>query len=424
MSFTSLNLGTTADDGTGTTARAGGQIINDNFAGVVFPPTPIFHMPLDHGIDYPLGKGTATFARTSTGYIQDPIDNSFTSASTNVVRTVAGRGMMFEEERTNLCLYSQDFTDATWTKTNATIGSTTGPYAETAHTITDDATSGNHLIVQTITVVDATQYTFSVVAKAGTLTWMALYESSSNSGRYFNLSTGALGGTISGTPTNSYTVDLGGGWYECVITFTSSGTSSNVEIRCASADNTSSYSGSSQLINVSSPQLEAGWGRSTFIPTVAASVQRTADQLTVLKAGNTMNDNPMSVSCTIRPNFVGGAQQMILKVHDEAQSFSIKLNASGKLESFWNATTVTHDDVLVAGTEYKVVMVHNGTSLTLYVNGSSKSATAATGAATAEGASFWVGQNSDNTLYFNGFIRDLKIYPTNLSAIQAHIVGY
>ncbi len=91
---------------------------------------------------------TTTAARYSL-----PYDHSPTAIGTC-------RGLLVEEARTNLCLYSNDLANAAWTKTNCTAAKTaTGPggVANSASTLT--ATAGNATCLQAITSASAARIT-------------------------------------------------------------------------------------------------------------------------------------------------------------------------------------------------------------------------------------------------------------------------
>ncbi len=75
-------------------------------------------------------------------------------------------GVLIEEARTNLCLRSNDFTNASWTKSNMTTALTaTGPdgVANSASTLT--ATAGNATALQAITSASATRITSMFVKR-------------------------------------------------------------------------------------------------------------------------------------------------------------------------------------------------------------------------------------------------------------------
>lgn len=80
--------------------------------------------------------------------------------------TLAALGVLVEEQRTNLCLYSDDFTNAAWVKSNLTAAKTaTGPdgVANSASTLT--ATAANATARQDITSASAARITSMFVKR-------------------------------------------------------------------------------------------------------------------------------------------------------------------------------------------------------------------------------------------------------------------
>lgn len=103
-----------------------------------------------------------TFTGDNKSYYMGP-SGLLVASATNTPRieyTAAGQplGLKFEWTRTNLCLHSNDGTNAAWTKTNCTAAKTaTGPdgVANSATTLT--ATAGNATCLQSITSASATR---------------------------------------------------------------------------------------------------------------------------------------------------------------------------------------------------------------------------------------------------------------------------
>jgi hypothetical protein len=80
--------------------------------------------------------------------------------------TLAARGLLVEEARTNLCLQSNDFTNASWTKSNMTTAKTaTGPDAVANSASTLTATAGNATASQAITSASAARVTSMFVKR-------------------------------------------------------------------------------------------------------------------------------------------------------------------------------------------------------------------------------------------------------------------
>lgn len=192
-------------------------------------------------------------------------------------------GLEIEELRTNLVLRSEDFDNAYWVKTRtAVIGNTiVAPDGNlVGDKIIETTDSGIHLVNSgNITVSIGTVYTFSIFAKAGERNLIGLGDSTGNSIGFaiFNLSTGAVtfqsGGSSAITP-------VGNGWYRCTYT---SIAAIDVTINCTaylttSATSINSYAGDGYSgLYIWGAQLEAGSFPTSYIPTVASQVTRSAD---------------------------------------------------------------------------------------------------------------------------------------------------
>jgi hypothetical protein len=206
------------------------------------------------------------------------------TAPTNTARfdhnptTGESLGLLIEEQRTNLLTYSDDFANAAWTKGAASITSNTiiapdGTLIGDA--LVEDTSTGAHVINRAVTVSNTTIYTFTIYAKPNGRSWIII-QLQSGTFAYVNISTGAVGGTT-GSPTVA-TTSVGNGWYRVSITGTSSSTSITNQIYLATADGTFSYAGNGYSgVFIWGAQLEAGAFATSYIPTVASQVTRSAD---------------------------------------------------------------------------------------------------------------------------------------------------
>lgn len=140
------------------------------------------------------------------------------------------RGLLVEEQRTNLLTYSEQFDNVAWTKQNSTVtpGAATAPDGTlTADMLIEAATGATtHVIFPTAayTKTNAT-LTLSVFAKAGSRSSLRLEISNFLDGAgmaVFNLNTGVVsevGGSSSDfTNTTARAIYIGDGWYRCVVT--------------------------------------------------------------------------------------------------------------------------------------------------------------------------------------------------------------
>jgi hypothetical protein len=199
--------------------------------------------------------------------------------------TLAAKGLLVEEQRTNLLLYSDQFNDAVYVKvaTTVTANATTAPDGTaTADKIISDATNVQHSIGPSVTFASNTTYSLSVFAKAAERSSFAFGPRGNGKPitTIFNLSTlsfsgdNSAGGTI---VSKSYQL-LPNGWIRVVLVFTtdSSGTvPNNVNF---SDTNFAVVAGNGvDGIFLWGSQLEAGSFATSYIPTAAATVTRNAD---------------------------------------------------------------------------------------------------------------------------------------------------
>ena len=203
--------------------------------------------------------------------------------------TLAPKGLLIEESRTNLLRYSAQLEIGAWGKTRATItaNATVAPDgASTADKIVEDATaSSTHFITQVIAFTAGTTYVLSAYVKADERNWFDFQLPSSIMGTirnaFFDVSNGTLGTVTSGV-TAAITF-AGSGWYRCSLTFTPTASASvSFAFLLADADNSISYSGDGTSgLFVWGAQLEAGAFATSYIPTTTASLTRNADAVTM-----------------------------------------------------------------------------------------------------------------------------------------------
>jgi hypothetical protein len=216
-------------------------------------------------------------------------------------------GLLIEQSSTNLLTYSQDFSNAVWTKGNVTIttGANIAPDGtQTAQAIVETAVTNAQNVQQNITkAASAITYTLSVYVKAATRTWATLFiaDGSFNGNRaYYNLSTGTLGSIVgNGTPFTSVSsaiTSVGNGWYRISLTATSNTATIIIQnIGGASGDGGVSYTGiaGNNAIFVWQAQVEALAFATSPITTTSAQVTRAQDtaQMTGINFSSWYNQN-------------------------------------------------------------------------------------------------------------------------------------
>lgn len=171
---------------------------------------------------------------------------------------------LIEIARTNLLIYSNTFSDASWTKTNITVtaNATTAPdLTLTANKLTITTTFGNHQINR-LSVVASSQCAMSIYAKADGVNTLTILDGTGSFGSIFNLSTVTVTNVGTGVGTM---VSVGGGWYRCITIVTTTG----FRLYCP---NTSSSAGDGTSgIYIWGAQLELGETATEYIPTTTVA---------------------------------------------------------------------------------------------------------------------------------------------------------
>ena len=235
----------------------------------------------------PVGGPRITFARAS-GATRVNQQGLVELMGTNVPRfdydpiTRAGRGLLIEESRTNNLLRSEEFDNASWTKSNSSISAnvTLSPDGTlTADKLMDTVSNSVHGVIQSFTAVNATIYSGSIFAKASERNWIYLTWGGTMgaTGAYVNLTDGSSGTIDAGV---TLTVNnFGNGWYRINITKTAPGSgSSNLSVFTASGNNGVTYIGDGASgVFIWGAQLETGSFPTSYIPTTSATVTRSAD---------------------------------------------------------------------------------------------------------------------------------------------------
>jgi hypothetical protein len=200
-------------------------------------------------------------------------------------------GLLIEEQRANLVLRSEEFDNASWTKTRASVVSNAAIAPD--GTLTGDKIIANtddnfHNVYQLHTVTANTNHCVTLFAKAGEYSGVRLRFGKNSSpstriGVIVNLLTGAITNSDAGAPTSvavRSATSVGNGWYRIAISGIFDTTSTDGILLIEPVNNSGSaffpgdgFSG----IFIWGAQLEAGAFPTSYIPTVASQVTRSAD---------------------------------------------------------------------------------------------------------------------------------------------------
>jgi len=185
--------------------------------------------------------------------------------------------LLLEPQRTNLALYSEDYSNAVWAKPGSatvTTNTTTSPdgtqNADTLQVVAGQVYGGLYQYVSGSINV----YTVSIFAKQNTKRWIYIFDAKAIATGWFDLQNGVLG-----TIPNGYTgsiEDFGNGWYRCIFKNNSAVTPAFFQIGLSdtNAQHTPATTGTAYIYGA---QLELGSYVSSYVPTLASSVTRLAD---------------------------------------------------------------------------------------------------------------------------------------------------
>jgi hypothetical protein len=235
------------------------------------------------------GNGDLTWTRASTA-LRTNSSGLLESMATGVPRLSYMYGscpaLLLEPQRTNLVVYSEDFGNATWTKSASSItsNSTTAPDGNTtADTFVGDGSSALHRLSIGLSVTTGSNYTLTIYAKKNTNNFIQIVGGfdafGSNVWANYNLDTGVVGSI--GSSSTASIQSVGNGWYRCILTGLSTATTSVLPYQIVLISSATSLRAESNSLATSvfawGAQLELGAYPTTYIPTTTASATRVAD---------------------------------------------------------------------------------------------------------------------------------------------------
>ena len=333
--------------------------------------------------------------------------------------TLAPRGLLIEEQRTNLVLRSEEFNNVYWTPTGGTVtaNATTSPDGTAnADNLVEDTSTGFHRVFASPACAANTTYTFTAYVKAAGRTQVRLLETTVL-GAVFDLASGTVASTDAGVTASIQ--NAGNGWYRCRITNTTGAgqTAYVAQIQAISAGNILYTGNGAAALSLYGAQLEAGAFATSYIPTVASQVTRTAD----VAAINAPNFAPWynSAQGTFVAEFqtifngTAPASSYILAFDNNASKRIVYIGQAVDTASTFDGATIVSSVGDVTGSISKVASAYSTSDRAIVSNGGS----VATGAVAA-GYSTASLLNIAGVAATNGHIRSIRYYPSRLSNAQ------
>ena len=351
--------------------------------------------------------------------------------------TLQAKGLLIEEQRTNLLTYSSEFDNAAWGKSTGSptvsANATTSPDGTVnADKLIEGTTLGSQSITQA-PILGVLTYSLTVFAKKAERYKILLRESTTTgAAALFDLNAGlvlAVGGAGSSTPTATIT-KVSGGFYRCELIYTQSASGLRTnrvyvvkDDATTLANATADYLGDGTSgIYIWGAQLEAGSFPTSYIPTTSATVTRAADNASMVGSNFSswynMSEGTIYASADriYTGNFVG--YPYIANLSDGTNSNEIAIyGASGSLQ----VTT----EVKVSGTQQlnymfgvwadgfnKSAVAYKQNDTVFAFNGSTKTTDTSCNIPIVDRLNIGL-RNTSNQ--FNGHIKSITYYPIRLS---------
>jgi len=332
-------------------------------------------------------------------------------------------GILIEGQFQQLAQYTEDLSNAYWTKANTTVESNAAVAPDgtlTADLVVETTATGvgHHVRTDNVTgISSSTTYTATVYAKAAGLGFCRLYTNigAANTGAVFNLSDGTHNVTDgSGTFSSS---SVGNGWYRLQMTFTTSNTNNGaVYFHTATDSSTVIYTGNGYgSVLIWGANLTQSSHAYSYLKAEGSATTKAAESLSV--ADSSLFDNGSGALAAEYDMFAASETSYVLQT---ARSTGATNN---------DGVTVYNEGLFVNGAGSNTV-VGNTTSNTFHKVAASWEAgsqkISRDGGAVAEDTTTVVPQSGTDKLFIgvrqdggeplNGHIKRLAIYSEPLSS--------
>lgn len=342
-------------------------------------------------------------------------------------------GVLIEGGRTNICLYSEQLDNASWTKTNSTI-SANDTVAPDLTTSADKLEAGSTASITPViwsfaTVTAATDYSFSFFVKRAESAFLQVTFAngyvSGNPRVNFDLTNGALGSIDSGID-NARIELIGDDWFRISGTVNAVTTALRLDlVLIKTATDTRNQANSwtaGDGLYIWGVQIEQGSTASSYIRTTTGPASRLADQLSIPVAGNVPSGD-MTIHANIDKTGNANSSRYIYNVSSSSGSiYAYSNDASDRSILFSHGSTtlgIVGSDVLDS-LSFSISLDRSTSTCTRYLNGVESSPESPVGvfAVPNQSGSLTIGQTTANSAHLYGHIKHLKIYDEALTAAE------
>jgi hypothetical protein len=323
--------------------------------------------------DLDVTRATTATRVNSSGLIE--------SVASNVPRLDYTNGscpsILVEPQRTNLFTYSQDFTNASWFKTRATItgNATTAPDGTTtADLITDSTFTNSNNYTEQLVFSGLIGLAFSVYVKKNTADYISIgYYDIEFHGYVVNTNTWATTHTF-GSPVSFKAENAGNGWYKLTMTKTASSVNVYASVAIQGTSNGANYDGTGALSAYFwGAQLEQGSYATSYIPTTSASVTRNADVISKTGISSLIGQSEGTMFVDVKALPIQSSDSgTYLSIEDWGNFELIRIyrDSTSIYVQIYNSANIYLGNYAISNNQnYKVAIAYSPTGASFYING-------------------------------------------------------
>ena len=317
--------------------------------------------------------------------------------------------LLLEPSRTNSVTYSQDFSNASWSTTNATVVSGVISPDGTSNAFTLSNTAANGIIQKAVTLTGLRNA--SIFAKKGTFKYLRLgVYGGTESYANFDLENGTV---VSGL--NATIENYGNGWFRCIC-HSADGTTGGIQIFPSdNVNGTGTGVGSIQLYGC---QVESGSYATSYIPTSGSAVTRVADSCSQTAPDGVIGQTEGVIFLDIQmPSAIESSTTFSIGGGSSGEYAQLEIRSDLSINWRYRQGNVNYINAnvgsYVGGDRLKLAFAYKSGDSVLYKNGVS--------IATNTGS---IGSNSWNNVYFSNYagsgnliadVNQTSLYNTRLS---------
>ena len=283
--------------------------------------------------------------------------------------------LLLEPTRQNIIQYSELFNNSYWVKENSSIGTgIVSPMGDTdAQNLIENTTTGRHRVRANLAVSSGTTYNLSVWAKSSNRNLVINADFLINARSGFNLSTGSVEDTTSGSATiTAFPND----WFLCTVTGTATTTqTATAYIQAQIGTTDANYTGDgSSTLSLFGAQLEAGSYATSYIPTAGSTATRIKD--VVINGGNqyVFNDSEGVLFADLEALGDGTATRKISLSNGSTDFVNIQFTTNAGEVAFDFGSTNNNFTTLTVGGQTpternKIAIKYKSGDVDCYING-------------------------------------------------------